>query len=117
MSREADAAAGLLARFGEPVLIEFPGVAGFDPITGGAITAEVGISYIANAYPGRYTQGELADTAIKATDIRLILELLPQRPVVGCLAVVQGVAHRVMDLQAIRKAGADVLYICQLRKN
>lgn len=117
MSREAETASRLLAKYGEPVAIAFPGAPSFDPVTGTPTTSAAGTSYTAKGYPGRYESGEIDDSVIRADDVRLILELIPQRPATGCTATVDGVTYRVMAVKPIRKAGADVVYICQLRRN
>ena len=117
MSREAESAAKLLAKNGEPVTISFPGTEGYDPITGAPVTPIPGQQITANGYPGKYISNDIDGTNIRANDIRLILELIATRPVKGCKATVDGLTYRVMDIQAIRKAGADVLYVCQLRAN
>lgn len=117
MSREAETAAKLLAKNGEPVTIIFPGTAGYDPITGAPVTPTPGAQIVANGYPGKYISNDIDGTNIRANDIRLLLELISTRPEKGCSATVDGVTYRIMDVQAIRKAGEDVVYICQLRAN
>lgn len=117
MSREAATASRLLAKYGEPVVVAFPGAPAFDPVTGAPTTGAAGTTYTAKGYPGRYESGEIDDTVIRADDVRLILELIAQRPATGCTALVDGVTYRVMVVKPIRKAGQDVVYICQLRRN
>lgn len=117
MGQTAAQAAKLLAKFGEAATIVFAGTAGFDPITGEPVTPTSGTSYTAKGYAGKYVSSDIDGTLIQANDIRLVLELIPQRPERGCSAIVDGTTYRVMNVQAIRKAGADVIYVCQLRAN
>lgn len=117
MGQTAAQAAKLLAKFGETVSIVFAGTAGFDPITGEPTTPTSGTSYSAKGYAGKYVSSDIDGAVIKANDIRLVLELIAQRPERGCSAIVDGTTYRVMDVQSIRKSGADVIYICQLRAN
>lgn len=117
MGQTAEQAAKLLNKFGEAVTITFAGTAAFDPITGEAVTPVAGTSYTAKGYPGKYISSDVDGAVIQANDIRLILELIAQRPERGCTALVDGTTYRVMDVKAIRKTGEDVIYICQLRAN
>ena len=115
MSREAATAKALLTKFGELVSLTKPGVPSFDPVTGETITGTAGITYAGKGYAGRYVTTDVDGTNIQQSDIRLVLELLPERPDRGWMAAVDGKAYRVMDVRAIRKAGEDVITICQLR--
>lgn len=117
MAQTAAQAAKLLNKFGEAVTITFPGTAAFDPITGAPVTPTSGTSYTAKGYAGKYVSSDIDGAVIQANDIRLILELIAQRPERGCTALVDSTTYRVMDVQAIRKTGEDVIYICQLRAN
>lgn len=117
MGQTAAQAAKLLDKFGEAVTITFAGTAGFDPITGEPVTPTSGTSYTAKGYAGKYFSADIDGSVIQANDIRLILEIIAQRPERGCTALVDGTTYRVMDVQAIRKSGEDVIYICQLRAN
>lgn len=117
MSREADTVSRLLAKNGEPVAVSFPGVPAYDPVTGEAGAGTSPTTYTANGYPSQYQSSEVDGTVILASDTRLILELIPRRPEAGCSAIVDSKTHRVMNVRPIRKAGRDVAYICQLRRN
>lgn len=117
MGQTAAQAAKLLDKFGETVTINFTGTAGYDPVTGEPTTPVSGNSYTAKGYAGKYVSTDIDGAVIQANDIRLVLELIAERPERGCSAVVDGTTYRVMDVQAIRKSGADVIYICQLRAN
>ena len=107
----------MLAEFGEQVVITFAGTPSFDPVTGAPVSGSAGAQYTAKAYPGQYATTEVDESVIRSGDIRLILERIAQRPDVGCTALVDGVTYRVMAVRPVRKAGQDVIYICQLRRN
>ena len=115
MGREADSAARLLAKNGELVTIQFPGSPSRDPITGASVAVATSTSVTANGYPAAYTSANIDGTVIRQNDIRLLLELIEPRPIRGCLAVVDGATYQVLDVQVIRKAAADVMFICQIR--
>jgi hypothetical protein len=115
MSGEAQRASEQLRKVGEPVIIEFPGTPGFDPITGEPIQEIAGEDITAFGYPAGYVQSDIDGTVIIAGDIRLTLELISPRPRVGCLAQVDGVTYRIMNVRVVRKAEEDVVYVCQLR--
>lgn len=117
MSGPAQRAAELLAREGETITISFPGTPPFDPVTGAAQTPTAATTVTAKGYPGQYRKSELDQTTIISGDVRLVLEYITPRPAVGCTATVDSKSYRVMDVRPIRKAGADVIYILQLRAN
>ena len=117
MTGIAERAALLLAREGEAVSIAFPGTPAFDPITGDAQTPTAATTVTGKGYPGQYRKSELDQKTVQSGDIRLTLEKITPRPEVNCTATVDGRTYRVMDVRPIRKAGADVIYICQLRAN
>ena len=117
MSRESDSAKRMLAKYGETVVITFAGLPSYNPITGAVEVGTVGASYTAKGYPSRYGKDEIDGATIMTNDVRLILELIDQRPEVGCTALVDGVTYRVMNVKPIRKSGADVIYICGIRRN
>jgi hypothetical protein len=107
----------LLAAKGEPVTITFFGSAATDPITGEAETPTANTVYTGNGYPSKYMKKDIDGANILAGDVRLILELIAERPEVGCFATVDATTYRIMDVNPIRLSGADVIYICQLRAN
>lgn len=117
MGSQAQTAARLLASKGELVSIQFPNTLPTDPITGATVLATAPTVIQANGYPSQYMQKDIDGSNILAGDVRLILELIAQRPQVGCFATVDAKTYRVMDVKPIRLAGADVVYICQLRAN
>ena len=117
MSGPAQRAADLLAREGEAVVISFPGTPAIDPITGDAQAPTAATTVNAKGYPGQYRKSELDQRTVVSGDVRLVLEYITPRPAVGCTATVDSKSYRVMDVRPIRKAGADVIYILQLRSN
>jgi hypothetical protein len=117
MSNLSATAAKMLAEYGEAVSVLFPAYGDTDPITGAATTGGSDVTLSGNGYPSQYHKRDIDGSVIQAGDIRLILERIDQRPEVGCIATVNGVGYRVMDTQMVRLAGADVVYICQLRAN
>ena len=117
MSNPAATASRLLTRYGETVTVATPASGGFNPITGAPEPSVPGSTYTGKGYPGRYQKSEINGTIIQSGDVRLVLELIEQRPQVGWSVTVDGVTYRIMDVNPIRKTGADVIYICQLRAN
>ena len=117
MSSLAVTASKLLAAKGEPVTITFVGGGATNPVTGEPETPAANVTYSGNGYPSQYVQKDIDGVNIQAGDVRLVLELLDERPEVGCLAAVDGRTYRVMTVNPIRLTGADVIYICQLRAN
>lgn len=135
MSREADSAQRILAKAGEPVIVmsALEQVQTFDPITGDPITQAERFEYLAKGYLGRYRLADVDGSNVMSTDGRLILPQMPVRPQRGWY-VKAGTAPmddwyeyfynmfssdvaRIMDVMPIRKAGLDIIYICQLRAN
>lgn len=117
MTNLAATASRLLSRYGETVTVDAPETGGYNPITGEPGDGEPGASYTGKGYPGRYQKSEINGTTIQSGDIRLVLELLEQRPQVGWYVTVDSVTYRIMDVSPIRRTAADVIYICQLRAN
>lgn len=114
----AGTAAALLEKLGEPVTFQAPADPGtVDPATGRGTPGAAPAAIIADAYPSQYEQGEVDGETIKRGDIRLITEVISSRPAVGWVCTVDGEAYRVMGTRPIRKAGADVIYLVQLRAN
>jgi hypothetical protein len=116
LSRVAATAAKLLARFGEEVSIAFPNQQARDPITGELMGDSAPPLIVSgNGYAGRYKASDIGGP-IQAGDIRLVLELIDPRPIPGCLAQVDGNSYRVIETMTVRSSGADIVYICQLRR-
>lgn len=114
----ANTASALLAKNGEAVTITFaPSTPAYDPITGAAQTPSTSTTVTGNGYPSGYNKGEIDGEVIKAGDIKLILEKVTQRPSVSSTATIDSKTYRIQDVKVIRKAGADIIYICHLRAN
>lgn len=114
----ANTASKLLASNGEAVTITYaPSTPAYDPITGAAQTPSAATTVTGNGYPSGYKKGEIDGEVVKAGDIKLILEKISQRPVVSATATVDSKVYRIQDVQILRKTGADIIYICQLRAN
>lgn len=111
----ADTASKLLAKFGEPIQFSYTSGETYDTAIGGNTGGSV-VLVSGNGYPSNYRKGEQAGTAIESGDIRLVAEKVSERPQVDWNCLVDGKTYRVMGAQPIRKSGADIIYICQLRK-
>lgn len=108
-------ASKLLKKFGEPFVFKYETGGGFHPDTGAPLPATT-VLLTGSGYPGRYETNEIDGTNIRSTDIRLTVEKISTRPLVGWTVTVDSQAYRVMDVRNVRLSGADVIYICQIRK-
>jgi len=117
MSGQAETAARLLAKYGEPVSVTFTDWAEYNPITGAADGTTTQTTVTASGYPSAYKTTEIDGTVIEAGDVRLILELIAPTPVMGCLVDLSGTAYRIMDVAQVRLSGANIIFICQIRAN
>ena len=114
----ATTASKLLASNGEAVTLTFPpSTPAFDPITGAPQAPSASEVVTGNGYPSAYRKSEIDGNVIKAGDIRLILEKVSRRPEVNATTTVNAKTYRIQDVQLVRKSGADIIYICQLRAN
>lgn len=111
----ADTASKLLKQFGEPIQFSYISGGSYDPATGG-ITGGSTVMLDGSGYPSGYNNSELAGSVIQSGDVRLICEKLTERPVEGWTCTVDDQDYRVEAVQPIRRSGADIIYICQLRK-
>lgn len=133
MTDLAVTAARLLKKFGEPILISSTlGNDEFDPITGDPLPATAPTTILANAYLGRFTNDELADSSILTTDAKAIVEVKGILPEVGWFvepspgvsdwyeyftkAVGSNIA-RIMNVRQVRRSGKNIIFILQLRAN
>ena len=125
MNRQAQTAASLLAKYGEPVTVTFTEGVVYNPITGEANGVAVTNAVNAVGYPARYHAKEVQNnvdkriegSVIQAGDIRLILELIDPAPVLGCLVTLGSTTYRIMDVQTITLSGSSIIFICQIRAN
>lgn len=111
----ADDIADVLEELGEPVAISYGGTVEYDPITGAEIAGSGKVTLDGFGYPGRYESKDVDGTTVRATDVRLTLSRITQRPLVGWTATVDGKAYRIESTRPVRLSGGDVVYICQLR--
>lgn len=117
MNKQAQTAANLLAKYGEPVIVTFTDWAQYNPITGASSGSSTTSTVTAVGYPSKYHTKDMDGVVIQAGDIRLILELITPTPVIGCLVSVNGTTYRIMDVQNIRLSGENIIFICQVRAN
>lgn len=102
----------LLGEHGEA--ISFTSAAtSFDPNTGAQTSTTASASGV--GYPGQYRASEIDGSVIQAGDIRLTVGRMDSRPKIGWLVDVDATTYRVMDVQAIRASGSDIIYVCQIR--
>lgn len=114
----AATASRLLAANGEAVTITFPpSTPAFNPVTGAAQTPTASQTITGSGYPAGYEGSEIDGETIKAGDVKLILEKVSTRPEAGATATVDSKTYRIQNVQFIRRSGADIIYICQLRAN
>ena len=111
----ADTASKLLVKFGEPVDFTYKSGGAYDPATGGATGGSV-VTVSGYGYPSGYRKADISGTAIQSGDVRLVAEKVSERPLPDWNCLVDGKIYRVISVQPIRKTGADIIYICQLRK-
>ena len=117
MSAQAQTAARLLAKYGEPLTVTFTDWAEYDPITGADVGSSTTSTIVAVGYPSAYHTKEIDGSVIQAGDLRLILELIAPVPVIGCLVEIDGTTYRIMDIKSVRLSGENVIFICQIRAN
>jgi len=117
MSGQAETAAKLLAKYGEPVSVTFSDYAEYDPVTGAADGTTTQTTVVSSGYPSAYSTTEIDGTVIEAGDVRLILALISPAPVMGCMVALGGKAYRIMAVRQVRLSGADIIFICQVRAN
>ena len=111
----ADTAKKLLVKFGEPIEFTYKTGGAYDPATGGS-SGESVVTVSGHGYPSGYRKGDISGTAIQSGDVRLIAEKVSERPLPDWNCLADGKIYRVISAQPIRKTGADIIYICQLRK-
>lgn len=110
----ATTASRLLKKNGEAVTLSYQTLGDIDPATGQGAPGSI-VTIEAFGYPGQFKSADVDGTNVKSGDIRLTLELVTPEPQKGWLAIVACSTYRVMDVRRVRKAGAGVITICQLR--
>lgn len=81
-------------------------------------TSEAGATppttYTGYGHPSPYNKNEVDGSTILMSDIRLLI-YTTTTPLVGDVATIDGVAHRVESVQKIRAQGTNIIYKLQLR--
>ena len=114
---QADIASALedLMVSGEQVVFSYAVDPIYDNDTGDLISGGTGGTQAAYGYPESYSSAEIDGTNIQRGDIKLICSAGALRPVVGWLCLLDSKNYRVMNCNAFRKSGVDVIYYVQLR--
>lgn len=107
-------ASKLLTKLGEAVTLSYQTQGDIDPATGeGAPGTTVEVKGF--GYPGQYKSADVDGTNVLSSDVRLTMENVNPEPCKGWKAVVDCKSYRVMNVRHIRKSGAPVITVCQLR--
>ena len=104
-----------LQESGEPVVFSYAVDPIYDNNTGDLISGGTSGSQIDYGYPESYSNTEIDGTNIQRGDIKLICSAGGLRPVVGWSCLLDSKTYRVMNCNAFRKSGVDVIYYVQLR--
>ena len=104
-----------LMESGEQVVFSYQTDPFFDNDTGDLISGGTSGTQAAYGYPESYSNSEIDGTNIMRGDIKLICSAGALRPVAGWLCLLDSVSYRVMNCNAFRKSGIDVIYYVQLR--
>lgn len=88
----------------------------YDNDTGDLISGGTSGTQTAYGYPENYSSKEIDGSNIMRGDIKLICSAGALRPVVGWSCLLDSKTYRVMNCNAFRKSGVDVIYYVQLRK-
>ena len=112
---DIESALEALMESGEQVVFSYKADPVFDNDTGDLISGGASGTQIAYGYPKNYSNSEIDGTNIQRGDIKLICSAGALRPVVGWLCLLDSKTYRVMNCNAFRKSGVDVIYYVQLR--
>ena len=112
---DIESALEALMESGEPVVFSYAVDPIYDNDTGDLISGGTSGTQTAYGYPGSYSNAEIDGTNIHRGDIKLICSAGALRPVAGWLCLLDSKTHRVMNCNAFRKSGVDVIYYVQLR--
>ena len=104
-----------LQESGEPVVFSYAVDPIYDNDTGDLISGGTSGTQAAYGYPESYSNTEIDGSNIMRGDIKLICSAGALRPVAGWLCLLDSVSYRVMNCNAFRKSGVDVIYYVQLR--
>ena len=114
---QADIASELemLQESGEPVVFSYAVDPIYDNDTGDLISGGTDGTQTAYGYPESYSNAEIDGSNIMRGDIKLICSAGGLRPVAGWSCLLDSKNYRVMNCNAFRKSGVDVIYYVQLR--
>ena len=112
---DIESALEALMESGEQVVFSYQSYPVFDDDTGDLISGGASGTQIAYGYPESYSNDEIDGTNIQRGDIKLICSAGALRPGVGWLCLLDSKTYRVMNCNAFRKSGVDVIYYVQLR--
>ena len=114
---QADIASALemLQESGEQVVFSYSVDPIYDNDTGDLISGGTSGTQTAYGYPESYSSKEIDGNNIMRGDIKLICSAGALRPVVGWSCLLDSKNYRVMNCNAFRKSGVDVIYYVQLR--
>ena len=104
-----------LTESGEQVVFSYQADPVFDNDTGDLISGGTSGTQIDYGYPESYSNAEIDGTNIMRGDIKLICSAGASHPVVGWSCLLDSKTYRVMNCEAIRESGVDVIYYVQLR--
>lgn len=99
----------------EPVVFSYAVDPIYDNDTGDLISGGTSGTQTAYGYPESYSNTEIDGTNILRGDIKLICSAGALRPAVGWSCLLDSKNYRVMNCNAFRKSGVDVIYYVQLR--
>ena len=114
---QADIASALedLMVSGEQAVFSYATTPVYDDDSGDLISGGTSGTQTAYGYPESYSNAEIDGSNIMRGDIKLICSAGALRPVVGWSCLLDSKNYRVMNCNAFRKSGVDVIYYVQLR--
>ena len=104
-----------LQESGELAVFSYATTPVYDADSGDLISGGTSGTQTAYGYPESYTNAEIDGSNIQRGDIKLICSAGALRPVVGWSCLLDSKTYRVMNCNAFRKSGVDVIYYVQLR--
>jgi hypothetical protein len=106
-------ALNLLTNYGQSVSLQRVTEGSYNTSTSALATGTT-TSYTGYGYPSPYNSTELANNDILSSDIKLLL-FTTTLPLVGDVATIDTIVHRVLSVQRISAQGSDIIYKLQLR--
>ena len=110
-----DSAIESLQESGEQVVFSYTTTPVYDDDSGDLISGGTSGTQTAYGYPESYSNTEIDGSNIMRGDIKLICSAGALRPAVGWSCLLDSKTYRVMNCNAFRKSGIDVIYYVQLR--